>query len=84
MTKKADDESFVAIGARKVPIEMRQIPIDDLRFYEDNPRIFSLVAGKGIKGDQSKIEAELWDLDTTKELYQAVRSNGGLIEEVVV
>jgi hypothetical protein len=84
MTKRDEDKNFVVIGARKIPVQFTRVPIGELAYYEDNPRIYSLVASKGIRGDQGKIQEELWEIDTTKELYQAVKSNGGLIEEVVV
>ena len=78
------DEAAFTIGTRDVPFEIRRVPIDQLRYYEDNPRIFSLIAGKNLQRDQLGIENELWNLPNTKDLFNAIKSNGGLLEEVIV
>lgn len=82
MTKRT--ESSIVVGSRSIPTDYRRLSTKSLSYYADNPRIYSLVSEKGIKNDQERIEEELWNIDTTKELYQAVKANGGLIEEVVV
>jgi hypothetical protein len=84
MTKREEERNSIVIGAREIPVKTRRVPIDELTYYDDNPRIYSLVASKGIKGDQGRIQEEIWKIDTTKDLYQQIKSNGGLIEEVVV
>jgi hypothetical protein len=78
------DDSALTIGNREIPYETRRVPIGDLRYYEDNPRIFSLIAGKGLKDDQAGIENEIWNIPSTKELFTDIKINGGLLEEVIV
>lgn len=80
---KPESASFT-IGTRDLPFEVRRVPVSQLRYYEDNPRIYSLVAEKNLKGDQAGIQNELWNLSTTHKLFQDVKANGGLIDEVIV
>lgn len=87
MTGTESSKSEVAsltIGTRELPFEVRRVPITELRYYEDNPRIYSLIAEKNLKGDQEGIQRELWNLSTTHKLFQDVKANGGLLDEVIV
>lgn len=85
MAKKvAEDPNSITIGGRRIRAEIREVPISELQYYEENPRIYSIIVSTGIKRDQSKIQTELWNLDSTKELFQAIKFNKGLLDEIVV
>ncbi len=79
-----DEDAFLTIGNKQLNFEVRQVPITELRYYEDNPRIYSLLASLSIAPTQESIEKELWKLAPTHDLFQLVKANGGLLEEVYV
>lgn len=78
------ESAALTIGTRELPFEVRRVSVSELRYYEDNPRIYSLIAEKNLKDDQEGIQRELWNLSTTHTLFQDVKANGGLLEEIIV
>ena len=85
MSDKSTSEPMTfSVGTREVPFEIQRVPIDQLRYYEDNPRIYTLVEEKKLRGNQAGIQSELWSLSSTHQLFQDVRDNGGLLEEIIV
>jgi hypothetical protein len=82
--KKDGSDSCIIVGDVKIPTEIRLLPVADLRYYKDNPRIFSILKGLGDGVTQEEIERELWGHDHTKELFQDIKQNGGLLEEIIV
>ncbi len=74
----------ITIGDATIPTEIRFLRISDLRYYMDNPRIFSILKQLGPSISQEEIEKQLWEQDSTKDLYRDIKQNGGLIEEVIV
>jgi hypothetical protein len=81
---QSENSASLTVGSRELPYALRRMPVANLRYYEDNPRIYSLIAEKSLKGDQAGIERELWNLSSTHKLFQDVKANGGLLEEVIV
>lgn len=80
----ADKTKTITISGRKIQVEITHLDILDLEYYEDNPRVNSILATyQGLVG-QEIIEKELWALDSTKDLYQDIKKNRGLIEEIIV
>jgi hypothetical protein len=67
-----------------VPTETREIEQKRLKFYVDNPRIYSLVRNEGRVPDQDAICKQLQALDHVKELVQDISANGGLIDPLIV
>jgi hypothetical protein len=78
------DEKVLVVAGRRLRTEGRDLPIDELLYYTENPRIFTLLEGLGNQPSQEQIEGELWKLDPTKDLFQDIKSNKGLMEEVIV
>ena len=83
MTDTTQAETMM-IGNKAIPIKMAEIDIFDLDYYPENPRINYVLSKLGDALDQKTIEESLWKLDSTKELAEDIRKNGGLIEEVLV
>jgi hypothetical protein len=67
-----------------VPTESREIERKKLKFYVDNPRIYSLVRTDGRVPDQDEICEQLQDLEHVKELVHDISANGGLIDPLIV
>lgn len=77
-------KSSITVGDIIIETEICFLPVAELRYYQDNPRIFSILKQLGDSVTQEKIEQKLWEQDSTKELYRDIEKNGGLLEEVIV
>ena len=56
----------------------------DLRFFPENPRIYSIVYVSDETPRQDKIEKKLGQLDHVKQLVQSIEANKGLIDPLIV
>jgi len=56
----------------------------ELKFYPENPRIYSIVHGKSASPTQKEIFEQLSKADHVKHLVGSIRSHGGLMEPVIV
>jgi hypothetical protein len=79
-----DTTPSITVGDQVIPTEIRLLPILQLRYYRDNPRIFSILKELGASVTQDEIERKLWEQDHTKDLYRDIQRNGGLLEEIIV
>jgi len=85
MEKKiGGSDSCIIVGDVTIPAEIRLLRVSDLRYYKDNPRIFSILKELGASVTQQQIEQKLWEQDSTKDLYRDIKQNGGLLEELIV
>jgi hypothetical protein len=88
MLEKATMKSSVAgvmrLKNQDIPTESREIEQKKLRFYVDNPRIYSLVRNDRRVPDQDEICRQLQGLEHVKELVQDIKGNGGLIDPLIV
>ncbi len=74
----------IKIRGKDISIRIGFIEHHDLRFFVDNPRIYSIVrAGEKIP-EQEEIEKQLLEMEHVKELLQDIKANGGLIDAVIV
>ncbi len=76
--------SFMTIGNKKIPVSTEEIDIFQLDYYPENPRINYVLSKYGKDLGQDLIEKSLWALDSTKDLAEDIRINGGLLEEILV
>lgn len=72
------------IGKQEYTVELREINQADLRFYPENPRVYSVLNMMGGNPTQEEIEAHMCGLDHVKQLKVSIESNGGLIDPLVV
>lgn len=74
------------ITIRKQTIKVQHGEIDQLKllFFVENPRIYSLVRAGDDEPDQAEIQEKLLSMDYVKSLIQDIKSNGGLIDPVIV
>lgn len=84
MNTKGEESAKITVGEISIAVDVKEVPIGTLHYYASNPRIFSILKHFGIKVSQDVIERELWQLDSTKDLYRDILKNGGLVEEVLV
>lgn len=74
----------ITIGGNEVEVSHCLFPQSSLKFYEDNPRIYSIIRKNTGSPSQAEIEARLSDMDHVKQLIQSIRANGGLIDPLIV
>ena len=74
----------IPVRGEKVPTLTGNLHVSDLRYYPDNPRVYSVVHENGLHPDQEEIEEKLQEMDHVKDLIHDIRSHGGLIEPLLV
>ncbi len=77
-------ESSIPLRGEQVLVHQGVMPHSDLRFYADNPRIYTLVGRNESIPSQEEIEATLCEMDHVNGLIQSIRAHGGLIDPVLV
>ncbi len=86
MSKPETEEEHGFLRIRKEDIPVRTLWLDQskLKFFVDNPRIYSLVRTDDDTPDQQDIYKQLLELEHVKELKEDIRVNGGLIDPLIV
>ena len=74
----------LTLGGQEIPVRNGTLPIHDLSFYSENPRIYSLIQRPGAEPSQDEIFNRLRRLDHVKQLIQSIRANGGLTDPMLV
>ena len=67
-----------------MPVESTTLPQADLRFFVDNPRVYSILHLDGKEPSQSEIQGKLLEMDHVKALIQDIKRDGGLTDPVIV
>ena len=74
----------LTLSGQEIPVRNGSLPIYDLSFYPENPRIYSLIQRPGGEPSQDEIFNRLRRLDHVKQLIQSIRANGGLTDPMLV
>lgn len=82
--KKNKQVVEVVIDGKTVVYDPTKKDILKLKYYSENPRVHSVLAAYGSTPSQEEIQKELWDLDSTKDLYRNILSNRGIVEPIIV
>jgi len=76
-------QDTIIIGKKAVSVEFRSIPQSELKFYVENPRLYS-IAKEDETPEQAVIEAHLSELEHVEQLKVSIECNGGVIEPLYV
>lgn len=76
-------DSLLILG-KKVPTTLEMLPQQKLKYFADNPRVYSVVRANGKQPTQEEIQQQLSELEHVKELREDIRRNGGLLEPLIV
>jgi hypothetical protein len=68
----------------EIPVETTTLRQGTLRFFVDNPRVYSILRAEGEEPSQGDIERKLLEMDHVKALIQDIKRDGGLTDPVVV
>lgn len=74
----------LTIGKRTYLVKVEDINQSDLKFYPENPRVYSALNINGDEPSQEIIEEHMCTLDNVKQLKVSIESNGGLIDPLIV
>ena len=74
----------IKIRGEDVPVKRGSLEQFKLKFYAENPRLFSIVRPDESEPDQEEIQKRLVRMDHVKALIQDIKSNGGLIDPIIV
>ena len=74
----------LTLGGQEIPVRNGFLPIYDLNFYSENPRIYSLIQKPNVEPSQDEIFNRLRRSDHVKQLIQSIRANGGLTDPMLV
>ena len=81
---KEQSEDVLLVRGVEIPTRTRMLEQSFLKFFPDNPRVYSALRGNGHDPTQQDIQERLLEMDHVKELVQSIKSNGGLIEPIIV
>lgn len=82
-TSPENAETLLIRGV-EVPVTTTVIEQSRLRFFVDNPRVYSILRTEGSDPSQADIERKLLEMDHVKALIQDIKRDGGLTDPVVV
>jgi hypothetical protein len=77
-------EDTLTIMGTKVPTTTQMLQQRTLKFFADNPRVYSIVRANGKQPSQEEIQEQLCDMEHVKELRLDILRNGGLLEALIV
>lgn len=83
-TNPAAPGETLLIRGVEIPVESTTLPQATLRFFVDNPRVYSVLRSDGEEPGQAEIERKLLEMDHVKALIQDIKRDGGLTDPVVV
>lgn len=77
-------DDYITIRGKDIPVKTGQIEQSKLKFYVENPRIYSIVRTDKADPTQEDIQSKLQSMEHVKTLIHDIKENGGLIDPVIV
>lgn len=72
------------IGGKKILTTVCELDQANLKFFPENPRVYSALNSDGSVPSQEDIEEHMKKLDHVRDLRDDIEKNGGLIEPIIV
>lgn len=76
-------EDYIDISGTRINVRIEELPVLDLRFYEENPRVYTILRSNGGTPSQEEIEEHMLSLEHVKTLRQSIEEVG-LIDPLIV
>ena len=76
--------SNITIGKKEYDVEEQLLNQCELLFYEENPRVYSILRANGVTPSQKEIQDKMVSMDHVKQLRLSIEQNGGLIDPLIV
>lgn len=83
-TEKVGITDTMVIRNQEIPVSIGFLEQTKLRYYPDNPRVYSIVRDNEKEPTQEEIQGRLLEMEHVKELIRDIKLNGGLIEPLIV
>ena len=77
-------EELMTIGKEKYKVKKCELEQSKLKFFPENPRVYSVLNIGNDKPSQEQIEEVMCKDERIKQLKESIKSNGGLIEPIFV
>lgn len=77
-------EGTLTLGGTEIPTKTGYIKTGELKFYPQNPRLYSIVCVGDEEPSQAEIQKKLIAMEHVKQLVQSIRANGGLTDPLIV
>jgi len=74
----------LVIRHKRIPVTVADVPQHELKFYLENPRLYTMVRADGKEPTQEEIEETLSKMEHVKVLAQSIKENGGLMDAIFV
>jgi len=84
MSNKDWTTDYITLRGEEVKIRIGILPQIDLKFFPENPRIYSILSAWEKEPDQNEIEETLTKRDHVKQLMHSIKANGGLTDPIFV
>lgn len=76
-------EDYIDISGTRINVRIEELPVLELRFYEDNPRVYTILRSNGGAPSQDEIEEHMLSMEHVKILRQSIKEVG-LIDPLIV
>lgn len=84
MSKDGWIKDSITLRGEEVPLRVGFLPQANLRFFPDNPRIYSALSAWDKEPSQEDIQEMLLRRENVRQLIQSIKANGGLTDPVFV
>ncbi|OGA39794.1 MAG: hypothetical protein A3G26_04785 [Betaproteobacteria bacterium RIFCSPLOWO2_12_FULL_65_110] len=74
----------LVIRHKRIPVRVADVPQHELKFYLENPRLYTMIRADGKEPTQEEIEETLSKMEHVKVLAQSIKENGGLMDAIFV
>ena len=76
-------EDYIDISGTRINVRIEELPVLQLRFYEENPRVYTILRSNGGTPSQDEIEEHMLSMEHVKTLRQSIKEVG-LIDPLIV
>ena len=84
MVKSSWTVDYLTLKGEEIQIKIGMLPHADLKYYPENPRIYSILSVDEGEPSQEEIEKTLMGREHVKKLAQSIAADGGLTDPVFV
>lgn len=84
MADSTFSDDSITINGKEIPIKVGVIEQEKLKFYPENPRIYSIIYAGEKTPSQEEIEERLSAKEYVNVLVQSIKANGGLTDPLIV
>lgn len=76
-------EDYIDISGTRINVRIEELPVSQLKFYEENPRVYTILRSNGGTPSQDEIEEHMLSMEHVKTLRQSIKEVG-LIDPLIV